>query len=187
MDTENLILGHTENSTMGHVVGTHQHLSTPTRCLTWFIPKFDENQKMILRCKLLNPMAKLPQIQKSGDAGYDLYYCGEEIRLAPNQRILLDTGIVMEIPEGAYGKISPRSGLAWKCGIDVLGGVIDSGYRGEIKVILLNTGIASVMINRGDAIAQLIIHPCINYLTPMVVTETTTTERGESGFGSTGK
>lgn len=110
-------------------------------------------------------------------------------RLLPGQRAAIDTGIKVAIPEGFYGRVAPRSGLAFKHGIDVLAGVIDSDYRGELKVILLNTGDEDVVIEHGERIAQLIIEK-IAFPDIIVVgneDDLSLTGRGENGFGSTGK
>lgn len=110
-------------------------------------------------------------------------------RLLPGQRAAIDTGIKVAIPEGYYGRVAPRSGLAFKHGIDVLAGVIDSDYRGELKVILLNTGDEDVVIEHGERIAQLIIEKIA--IPDIIVVgnedDLSLTGRGENGFGSTGK
>jgi dUTP pyrophosphatase len=102
------------------------------------------------------------------------------------QRKMVATGVQLEIPEGYYGRIAPRSGLALKQGIDVLAGVIDSSYRGEIKVIIFNTDNQKVFkVNVGDRIAQLIIEKHYNF-DFVEVEDLETTDRGEGGFGSSG-
>jgi len=118
-------------------------------------------------------------------AGYDLSYAGEPVIIQPMQRVAMSTNIVLEIPDTFYGRIAPRSGLAFKSGIDVLAGVIDCDYRGEIKVILINLGDKAVGFNTGDKIAQIIFESFFNF--PIdVVEELGETTRGENGFGSTG-
>ena len=151
----------------------------------------------------LRPEAVIPTKAADGDAGYDLYACDSAI-LAPFQRKIISTGLVIEIPKGYYGRVAPRSGLAIKKGIDVLAGVVDSGYRGELNVVLINltapetrnTTITSAYdglfgppntfsIKRGDRIAQLIIEKCHD-VEWEEVSETSESERGIGGFGSSG-
>lgn len=129
--------------------------------------------------------ATLPRRAKPADAGADLA-TPANFAVEPGQRALIKTGVRIDIPEGYAGLICGRSGLAANHGIDVLGGVIDAGYRGEIGVVLVNTGRRRVTFKKGDRIAQLLITPVV---TPMFVTTTKfegETERGEDGFGSTG-
>lgn len=107
--------------------------------------------------------------------------------LPPLTRATMPTGIAIEIPEGYYGRIAPRSGLAHNHGIDVLAGVVDSGYRGEIKVILYNTDKDhDFQIRQGDKIAQMIIERHYNFEL-VEVEDLSPTPRGEGGFGSTGR
>lgn len=139
-----------------------------------------------LLVKRLNSNASLPSKQHSDDAGYDLSACLDSpITLAPHERVLVSTGLSVAIPVGHYGRIAPRSGLALKNGIDILAGVVDSGYRNEVKVILYNTSSESFVIKHGDRIAQLIIEVIKN----LDVTEVSTlpsAQRNLGGFGSTG-
>ena len=138
-----------------------------------------------LKVKLLSEKSKLPTRANSTDAGLDLYSI-EKLAVIPNTRRLIKTGICIEIPEGYYGRIAPRSGLSIKNGIDVLAGVIDSSYRGELGVVLYNTDKSNpVLIHEGDRIAQLIIEKHYN-LPVEEVSELSVTERGNGGFGSTG-
>ena len=105
----------------------------------------------------------------------------------PQSRIAVETGISIAFPKGWYGRIAPRSGLAFNYGIDVLAGVADSDYRGQIKVILLNTGDTPFTIKHGDRIAQIVPEYC-GFWTEMTVCDSLNdTERGQGGFGSTGK
>jgi len=100
---------------------------------------------------------------------------------------MVKTGLSVEIPEGYYGRIAPRSGLAHKNGIDVLAGVVDSSYRGEIRVILYNTDKEETLqVRSGDRIAQMIVERHYNFEF-VEVEDLSVTERGEGGFGSTGK
>ena len=118
-------------------------------------------------------------------AGYDLFSKHDGI-IEPHDRLLVKTGVLIELKKGTYGRIAPRSGLAYTYGIDVMAGVIDSDYRGEIGVILYNTGQREFMVRKGDRIAQLIITQIST--PPLEVVESIgITERGDGGYGSTGK
>jgi len=127
----------------------------------------------------------IPQIAKEGDAGADLR-ASEDTVVPANGRCLVPTGISMAIPRGFVGLIWPRSGLAVKHGIDSGAGVIDSGYRGEIRVLLFNHSDADFKVTKGDRIAQILIQ---KVETPQFVQVEALeqTERGAGGFGSTGK
>jgi len=142
---------------------------------------------MIVKYNKLNSNARCPKRSNSTDAGADL--CSiEKHMIQPQERKLVSTGIAVEIPEGYYGRIAPRSGLAVKNGIDVLAGVIDSGYRGEIKVVIYNSDKShTFFIEDGDRVAQLIIEKHYNFDFVEVVEELSGTNRGSGGFGSTGK
>lgn len=143
---------------------------------------------MTIPITLTHPAAKPPKRANSTDAGADL--CAvENYILHPGDRIIIETGLSLAIPEGFYGQIAPRSGLAAKNGIMVLGGVIDSAYRGSIKVLLLNTGHKTdipINISTGDRVAQLIILP-ISLAEFIPVESLPDTARGQNGFGSTGQ
>lgn len=129
----------------------------------------------------------VPKRSDPGAAGYDLYSRVDTI-LPPGQRQLIPTGVAIEIPGDHYGRIAPRSGLANGKGIDVLGGVIDSSYRGEVKVILINFGNETVNIRSGDRIAQLIFEKISTPELKVVSYEAlTSSSRGAGGFGSSGK
>lgn len=135
----------------------------------------------------LDAEIELPQAQNRGDAGYDLR-SAQDISIAPGERAIVPTGIAIAIPIGYGGFVQPRSGLAAKNGISVLNspGLIDSGYRDELKVILINTDRNETFeIKRGDRIAQLVIQ---KYETVQwnVVEDLEDSERGTGGFGSTG-
>src|SRR3954453_6577792 len=137
-----------------------------------------------LRFKQLDPRAVLPQRGSALAAGLDV--CGiEDLSIAPKQRVMARTGLAAAIPPGFYGRIAPRSGLAAKNGLDVLAGVIDSDYRGEICCLLYNTGDETIALPAGSKICQLIIEQII---TPeaMWVSDLDETARGAGGFGSTG-
>jgi len=137
---------------------------------------------MKLKVKILHPKGKLPTRGNPKDAGLDLYWNGEFTKpLGYAPHVAFDTGISIEVPEGYVGLIWPRSGLSYKQGVDVLAGVIDHGYTGEVKVILNHFP----EIKEGDRIAQLLIQP-ITMLEVEEVNATSNTVRGDKGFGSTG-
>jgi dUTP pyrophosphatase len=121
---------------------------------------------------------------KPGDAGYDISSM-ETKRIDPGKSRHFDTGLYMEIPIGYVGKIVSRSGLSFKHNLEVGAGLIDSGYRGEIRINLYNHGKESVLVNKGDRIAQIII---IKHETPEfeLVKSLEDSERGVNGFGHTG-
>lgn len=139
-----------------------------------------------MRVALLSEHAKLPTRATDGSAGYDLYAM-EGLNLFANKQQLVDTGVAVEIPLGHVGIIKSRSSMAVKFSVEVGAGVIDSDYRGSIKVLLYNRGSVDChIIERGDRIAQLLIIPIA---TPSlcVVKHLQATERNQGGFGSTGK
>ena len=132
----------------------------------------------------LNPAAVLPSRGSEHAAGLDL--CSvEALRIDGGKRAAVRTGLSVAIPVGFYGRVAPRSGLALKAGIDVLAGVIDSDYRGEIRCILVNLGAEPFHINAGDRIAQLIVE---QIATPGAewAEALSDTARAHGGFGSTG-
>lgn len=137
--------------------------------------------------KLLDPELPAPAYAKPGDAGADL--CSRiDFELEPGERALVPTGVAIALPEGYVGLVHPRSGLATKNGITIVNapGTVDSGYRGELMVTLLNTDkTKSFHVQRGDRIAQLVIQK-YEHATFTVVDELEQTERGSSGFGSSG-
>jgi len=137
---------------------------------------------MIIPVNLHDGQSKLPLRAHEGDAGYDLS-CLEGFELKPQQRKLIKTGIKIAIPQNFYGRIAPRSGLALKFGIDVMAGVIDSNYRGEIGVVLINLSSEDVFFEKGEKIAQLIIENCqkVDWLKTEDLEET---ERNSKGYGS---
>jgi dUTP pyrophosphatase len=129
--------------------------------------------------------AQLPRQAYDGDAGVDLAAC-ERVELAPGERALVATGLAIEIPDGYAGFVQPRSGLAAQHGITIVNspGLIDPGYRGEIRVVLLNTDReAPFVVEPGMRIAQLVVAP-IAAIRVVEVDELATTERGARGFGS---
>jgi len=138
----------------------------------------------MLKIKKLHIDSIVPTLGSEGAAGFDLYYLGNEERIFPGFMKVMSTGIALDIPKGKVGIIKPRSGKALH-GIDVLGGVIDSDYRGEVKVILINHGTSPMLFEPGDRIAQLVVVDHYNEFE--VVESLNDTERGSGGFGSTGK
>lgn len=133
----------------------------------------------------LREEAVLPGQAYDGDAGFDLAAC-DEIRLRPGERAVVSTGIAVEIPDGYAGFVQPRSGLAARHGIAIVNspGLIDSGYRGEIRVVLLNTDLRDdFLVERGTRVAQLVIAP-VAVVRLIEVDELATSERGSRGFGS---
>jgi deoxyuridine 5'-triphosphate nucleotidohydrolase len=137
-----------------------------------------------LRFKQLDPKAVLPSRGSSQSAGLDIYAI-EDLTIQPGERALARTGLAVAIPEGYYGRLAPRSGLATQKGLDTLAGVIDADYRGEIGCLLYNAGEHSIHLAAQSKICQLIIERII---TPTAVwaDEISDTERGSDGFGSTG-
>src|ERR1700756_2134745 len=135
----------------------------------------------------VDPDAMLPSYARPGDAGADLVTC-EDVDLAPGERVIVRTGIAIALPDGYAAFVHPRSGLAAKHGVTVVNapGTVDAGYRGEIKVILLNTDAARpVSFRRGDRIAQLVVQR-VEHVTFREVAALPGSARGEGGFGSTG-
>jgi dUTP pyrophosphatase len=129
--------------------------------------------------------AVLPEQAYDGDAGMDLVAC-ERAVLGPGERATVPTGIAVEIPEGYAGFVQPRSGLAARHGIGLVNspGLIDSGYRGEVRIVLLNTDkAASFTVERGMRVAQLVIAP-VATVRLVEVSELTASARGDRGFGS---
>jgi dUTP pyrophosphatase len=135
--------------------------------------------------KRLHEGATLPERAYDGDAGLDLA-AAERVELAPGQRAVVGTGLAVAIPAGHAGFVQPRSGLAAKHGIAVVNspGLVDAGYRGELKVVLLNTDPdESFVVAPGMRIAQLVVVP-VATPAPVAVEELPSSERGERGFGS---
>lgn len=138
-----------------------------------------------LEFKRLHPSAKLPTRGSPFAAGLDLY-SSEVVTIAPHQRAVVRTGLSVAIPHGYYGRVAPRSGLAVHHGLDVLAGVIDSDYRGELMCALINHGDEPLEISAGMRMAQLVLET-IATPEPVWSEELTTTQRGEGGIGSTGR
>jgi dUTP pyrophosphatase len=128
----------------------------------------------------------LPAYARPDDAGLDLH-AAEGVTLKPGARALVPTGLALAIPPGYAGLVLPRSGLALRHGVTLLNtpGLIDAGYRGEVKVLLVNLGEAAVTLGRGDRIAQLVVQR-VEHVTLAPVSELPPSARGTGGFGSTG-
>src|SRR6185436_14313706 len=141
-----------------------------------------------VRFQKLRPGALAPRYMSAGAAGLDLASAADEpITLAPGGRAVVPTGLAFEIPQGYEGQVRPRSGLARKHGITLTNapGTIDSDYRGEVQVLLVNLGDAPHVVQPGDRIAQLVIAP-VTIADLEEVTSLTDTTRGSGGFGHTG-
>jgi len=142
----------------------------------------------LLRVRKKDLRAELPSYESSGAAGMDIRaFIDREITIAPLERAKIPTGLFMEIPLGYEAQVRPRSGLASRAGVTVVNapGTIDSDYRGEVEILLINFGNESFTVKNGDRIAQMVISPVIR----AAVTEVealSETERGTGGFGSTG-
>jgi len=141
-------------------------------------------ESSLLGFKRLDPRAILPSRGSVSAAGLDIYVI-EELTISPGERCLARTGLAVAIPEGYYGRLAPRSGLATKKGLDTMAGVIDADYRGEIGCLLYNAGNEIIHMPAGSKICQLIIEKIIKPAA-VWVDEITDTDRGSSGFGSTG-
>lgn len=129
----------------------------------------------------------LPSRAYEGDAGLDLS-AAEAVVLAPGERAVIGTGLAVAVPEGHAAFVQPRSGLAARHGITIVNapGLVDSGYRGEVKVVLLNTGSEPFAVDPGMRIAQLVVLPVVS-ADPVEVDELPGTKRGERGYGSSGR
>lgn len=139
---------------------------------------------MELKIKRIDKNLPVPSYIKKSDAALDLR-SSIECLILPKEHMTIPSGIAIEIPNGYFGSVRDRSGLAAKFGIHTLAGVIDSGYRGEIGIVLINLGKEEFKISKGDRIAQLIIQPVLQ---PQIleVEELSDSDRGITGFGNTG-
>jgi len=157
----------------------------PTRSLESY--RLDEDavddELRLLSFKRLDPQAVLPTRGSSLAAGLDIYAI-EVLTIQPGERYLARTGLSVAIPEGYYGRLAPRSGLATNKGLDTLAGVIDADYRGEIRCLLHNAGDEPIHLPAESKICQLIIEKIITP-TPVWAEDISDTERGSGGFGST--
>lgn len=140
---------------------------------------------MELRVKKLHEQAQLPRFARADDAGFDLT-CTETTELLPQERKAVSTGLQIVVPKNHVGLIMDRGSMAFERGVHCIGGVIDAGYRGEWKVVMINLSPHKVILEQGQRIAQGLIVP----LAPVAITEVAEleeTERGHGRFGSTGK
>mmetsp|Transcript_308 Transcript_308/g.538 ORF Transcript_308/g.538 Transcript_308/m.538 type:complete len:180 (+) Transcript_308:423-962(+) len=152
------------------------------RLFTTFKPKMAA--QITLQVKKLSESAQLPTRGSPLSAGYDLY-AAEASTIPAQGKGIVKTGIAVNCPEGTYGRVAPRSGLAWKNHIDVGAGVIDADYRGEVGVVLFNHSADEFKVNIGDRVAQLVLEKIL--MVPIEeVSELDSTKRGAGGFGSTG-
>lgn len=144
------------------------------------------SERVCVRIQQVDAELPLPAYAREDDAGLDLY-AAETLTLAPGARALVPTGIALAIPPGFAGLVLPRSGLALRHGVTILNtpGLIDAGYRGEVKALLINHGQEPVTLNRGDRIAQLVVQR-VEHVTLAAVDALAPSVRGAGGFGSTG-
>jgi len=142
-------------------------------------------KRKVLKFQTLNGSAKIPQFAHDDDAGFDIF-SNEDVTISKGKIYGVSVGISSEIPKGCYVSIRDKSGLAINDGIHVMGGVIDAGYRGEWKVILINLGKKNFKVEKGNKIAQGILEELVK--TKIVKTTILkSSKRGIGGFGSTGK
>tara|TARA_B100000963_G_C22438481_1_gene585425 strand:- start:192 stop:620 length:429 start_codon:yes stop_codon:yes gene_type:complete len=139
-----------------------------------------------LRVKLLSENATVPTRGSDQSAGWDLY-AADDVIVPARGKAIISTDIAVAISTNYYGRIAPRSGMSWKNHTDIGAGVIDSDYRGPVGVVMFNHADSDLQIDKGDRVAQLVIEQISTQ--PLVVVEgdLDDTERGEGGFGSTGK
>ena len=144
----------------------------------------DQTNNQSLRFVRVSNEARIPTRGSPRSAGYDLY-SAVNITLEPRGKVIVTTDLIISVPEGTYGRIAPRSGLAANHSIHVGAGVVDEDYRGIIKIILFNHSDIPFLIKEGDRVAQLI---CEKIISPdlLEVTSLGDTERGKNGFGSSG-
>jgi len=140
---------------------------------------------MNIKIKKLSASTPTPSFALPGDAGFDLF-CREKTTMAPGEWKAIPTGIALQIPEGYVGLIWDKSGLSIKNGLKTLGGVVDSGYRGEVMVGMINLSATEYTFEAGQKVAQMLIQK-FEQATFELVGELDDTERGRNGFGSTGK
>ena len=142
---------------------------------------------MRIAVKRLDPDIPLPRYARAGDAGLDLCAAARVV-IGPGERVIVGTGLAIAIPPGFAGLVLPRSGLALRHGITALNspGLVDSGYRGEVRVLLINHDpTTAVTVERGDRIAQLVVQ-AVEHVELVEVDELSASDRGAGGFGSTG-
>jgi len=138
-----------------------------------------------LLVKRLSSNATLPTRGSEEAAGYDLY-SAEDFVMSPRSKALINTDLQIAVPYGCYGRIAPRSGFAWKQHTDIGAGVIDSDYRGNVRILVFNLSENNVTITQGDRIAQLVLEKICFADVVEVEDNIGETKRGDSGFGSTG-
>ncbi len=138
---------------------------------------------MQLKVKKLREDAKLPTRGHEGDAGVD-FYCIDEVHLPPRERTEVQTGVAIQIPEGCVGLVWDKSSISFRMGLKTMGGVIDAGYRGEVKLCFYNTNDEEVIFEKGQKVAQMIIQKFENC--DILEGELDDSVRGDGGFGSTG-
>ncbi len=139
---------------------------------------------MGIRVQRIDKTLELPQFARKGDAAFDLR-SAVDIVLPPMHKEIIPTGLKIAVPEGYAGLIWDRSGMAAKHSLTTMAGVLDSGYRGEIKIVMINLGKEAVQITKGMRVAQMLVQPVLN-MEIEEVEELEETERGDGGFGSTG-
>jgi dUTP pyrophosphatase len=137
------------------------------------------------KVKRLHPDAQLPKYGRPGDAGLDLH-AAEDVTLVPHEQRIVKTGIALAIPPGAVGLVWDRSGMAAKNGVKTMAGVIDHTYRGELGVVLVNVTNRPYDVKKGDRVAQLLVQP-IHTADVQEVDDLDETNRGDGGFGSSGR
>jgi dUTP pyrophosphatase len=140
----------------------------------------------VIKIKKLSHEARVPSYAHPGDAGFDLFASADTV-LPQSVPVQVSTGISLEIPKGFVGLIWDKSGLSHKYGLKTLGGVVDSGYRGEILVGIINLGPRKVTIKKGEKIAQMLIQKVKTVTFSKTKKNLSKTKRGGAGFGSTGK
>jgi len=138
---------------------------------------------MKLKVKKLREDAKLPTRGHEGDAGVD-FYSIDEVHLPPRERTEVPTGVAIQIPEGCVGLVWDKSSISFRMGLKTMGGVVDAGYRGEVKLCFYNTNDEEVVFEKGQKVAQMIIQKFENC--DILEGELDDSIRGEKGFGSTG-
>ena len=151
----------------------------------WIMSSRKKEQHLTQLKIMLNPGAIEPTKSHEDDAGYDLYSPGMAI-IPAHKRAVIDTGVCVDIPKGYYARLESKSGLMRDKGITVRG-TIDAGYRGSIKVVLFNHSDETVSFERGDKITQIVFLKCESPTLKVVESFDGNTDRGENGFGSTGK
>lgn len=140
---------------------------------------------MKLKIKKIHPDAVIPKFAHEGDAGMDIFSI-EKVEIKPDDRVQVKTGLAFEVPDGFVGLIWDKSGLSHKHGLKTLGGVLDSGYRGELMVGITNLSKETYILERGHKVAQMLVQK-IEHPEIVEVETLSDTKRGKGGFGSTGK